>query len=140
VEELQVMLDGGADDPRVPVEMAAIRAAQGETAEAVIWLGCAYHGGFVHHRDVGLDPMFDSLRGDPEFERVIVPANSDAKSAAPHPLPARPSPYTPSPTSPDSLFELPAARIRSDPRAPLCVGLLAADSPCPPTKLTNVFR
>ena len=51
--------------------IAAVHAAIGERSEAVTWLDRAYVTRPVMLTYVGVDPAFDSLRGDPDFEKLL---------------------------------------------------------------------
>jgi hypothetical protein len=45
--------------------------------EANVWLQRAYELGYRVYQEVELDPMFDSLRGHPEFERIMTEMRAD---------------------------------------------------------------
>jgi tetratricopeptide (TPR) repeat protein len=77
LQQLESLLGRGADDPHLSAEVAAIKAAQGRVDEAASWLQRAYDGGFRFVRLLDLDPMFDSLRGHPEFERIMTEMRAD---------------------------------------------------------------
>ena len=77
LEQLESLLGRGADDPHLSAEVAAIKAAQGRADEAASWLQRAYDGGFRFVRLLDIDPMFDSLRGHPEFERIMTQMRGD---------------------------------------------------------------
>jgi TolB-like protein/Flp pilus assembly protein TadD len=77
VEQVQQLLDGGADSPRLAWEIASIESARANRAEALEWARRAYEGGFVSVGEAEMDPMLDPLRGHPEFERIMTEMRAD---------------------------------------------------------------
>jgi TolB-like protein len=65
-------LDAGSDHPGRALEMATIRALQGETEDALEWLDRAYARGYRMHRFLDRDPMFAALQGHPRFESILL--------------------------------------------------------------------
>jgi DNA-binding SARP family transcriptional activator/TolB-like protein len=69
--------DDGSEDPAVPRDLGMISAARGETEEAFVWLDRAYQAGLRDPAPLQLDPMFDSVRDDPRFVRLLETIEAD---------------------------------------------------------------
>ncbi|UCG88001.1 MAG: hypothetical protein JSW71_05505 [Gemmatimonadota bacterium] len=78
VEELEERVAQSRAGPNHLWELAATYAALGRTPDALEWARKALEAGFrTNPRYVELDPLFESLRGDPEFERIIARIRAD---------------------------------------------------------------
>jgi non-specific serine/threonine protein kinase/serine/threonine-protein kinase len=54
-----------------PFDLACAKAALGKREEALNWLGEAIRRGYSNVDWIAKAPAFESLRGDPEFERIV---------------------------------------------------------------------
>ena len=70
-------MEEGWELPNVPFQLAAVEAVRGDTAKAMTWLRRAYDAGYRRPRTVELDPMFDALRGNPDFEKLMDDMRAD---------------------------------------------------------------
>ncbi len=83
LELLGGLIAGGADEPAVMWDLAATYAALNRRTPAIEWAQRAIDAGYNDHpRWVELDPVFESLRGDPEFERIIARIRADQQEMA----------------------------------------------------------
>ncbi len=83
LELLGDFIDAGADDSSLFWDLAATYAALGRRALAVEWAQKAIDAGYKYNpRFIELDPVFESLRGDPEFERIIARIRADQEEMA----------------------------------------------------------
>jgi TolB-like protein len=67
----QQQLKAGAEGPAAPMELAAINAIQGHTAEAMDWLEQGYRAGWRDAHQLALDPFFASIRQEPRYKAVL---------------------------------------------------------------------
>jgi serine/threonine protein kinase/Tfp pilus assembly protein PilF len=67
----QKAIDGGSEFYHYRYNLAAVQAAQGNTAEALRWLQQAIDAGWRLYRIAQLDPFFDSLRNNERFTRML---------------------------------------------------------------------
>ncbi len=67
----RIELEDKSERPEVRLSLAMIYAARGDKVEALAWLQRAFDAG--ERRSVWIDsnPMFDSIRGSPEFRELI---------------------------------------------------------------------
>ena len=56
---------------RVPFEIAAIHATQGDEDQAVEWLAKAFAAGYKDYATLGRHPIFARVRRDPRFQNVL---------------------------------------------------------------------
>lgn len=77
---VEPLVSRGSEFPQLSVELAAIEAIRGNVRESVRWFEQAYEFGYRDHQEIDLDPLFDTLRRDPEFERImsLIRADVDA--------------------------------------------------------------
>jgi eukaryotic-like serine/threonine-protein kinase len=97
----------GVDVLFLPVQLASIRALQGDTNGALDWLQRAYDRGWIKAQATRLDPMLASLRGNPRFEGLVQRMQDDVARMRRHTteiralfeksVPALPPPAPPSP-------------------------------------------
>ncbi|MBW3655727.1 MAG: tetratricopeptide repeat protein, partial [Gemmatimonadetes bacterium] len=79
---LRELLDQSAERYVSAYDVAAVYAGIGDRGQALAWLRRAYVERSAMLVNVGWDPRFDDLRGDPRFRAIL----ADVK------LPARPAP------------------------------------------------
>jgi TolB-like protein/Tfp pilus assembly protein PilF len=70
-------LDDGSEGSEQSLEIAAIHALRGERPEALRWVAAAYRAGDRHFRELRIDPLFATLRTDPEFMRIVQQMEAD---------------------------------------------------------------
>lgn len=70
-------LDSGAEDYGTRFQLAAVAALRGNPDDAVRWLDEAYRAGFRNAPEVEFSPMFNGLRGHPNYDRVMARINAD---------------------------------------------------------------
>ena len=58
-------------NPQAPVEIAGMYAQMGNHDAAFLWLERAYNSRTGRLTDIGIEPMFDPIRKDPRFERLL---------------------------------------------------------------------
>lgn len=68
---LEPMVSGGTEFAPLATELAAIEAIRGNVDAATRWFTRAFELGFRNVREIELDPMFEPLFRDPEFERIM---------------------------------------------------------------------
>jgi hypothetical protein len=73
---LQKLLGKERDDERRgngvwPLKRASLYARLGDTENAVQWLERAFRERVPHLTDIFVEPMYDSLRKDPQFSKLI---------------------------------------------------------------------
>ncbi|MEO7475342.1 MAG: hypothetical protein ABIY46_08390, partial [Gemmatimonadales bacterium] len=86
----QRKLADGREGYEAPMELAAIRAVEGRTAEALDWLERGYRAGWKDPVLLGLDPFFASVRQEPRYRALIAALRQDVaamrgRAAAAHP-------------------------------------------------------
>jgi len=64
-------IDRGNEGPFLPYNLAAVHAMRGDRAEAHAWLQEAVSRGRKEHLFLARDPLFETLREDPSFQRVL---------------------------------------------------------------------
>jgi tetratricopeptide (TPR) repeat protein len=71
------------DTAQTAYNLAALYAAEGRKAEALVLLASAIDHGLPSHSDLELDsdPMLKSLKGDPAFEVVLADARRHASAS-----------------------------------------------------------
>lgn len=69
---LQEEIERGNEDAGLRMRMAQIRAAEGEKEEALAWLDRFLEFGELYYLGIEDDPVFDGLRNDDRFRRVVV--------------------------------------------------------------------
>lgn len=74
----QRVLEWQPERPFSMLELAAIHAVRDEAEAAVAWLEQAYQAGMREYRYLLLDPMFETLSGDPRFEAILARMAEDA--------------------------------------------------------------
>jgi TolB-like protein len=80
---LRGLIDTGADQPSLYWDLAGTYAALGRQAPAVEWAQKAIDAGYKNNpRLIELDPLFESLRGDPDFERILARMRADQEEMA----------------------------------------------------------
>ena len=89
-------LDAGTEGSVAPMELAAINAIEGRTAEALDWLERGYRAGWRDARFLGIDPFFASVRREPRYLAVTAAMRQDVadmrrRAAAAHPTLFEPS-------------------------------------------------
>jgi hypothetical protein len=57
--------------PEILYRIAAIEASQRQPESAIGHLASAIQNGWVDYRSLDLDPRFDTLRGDPRYQRIV---------------------------------------------------------------------
>jgi eukaryotic-like serine/threonine-protein kinase len=67
----------GNDDPQRPMEIAAIHAVRGDSAEALEWLQRGYSAGWRNYRVITRDPFFVSLTRNGRFRTIIASMRDD---------------------------------------------------------------
>ena len=92
----QRSLDAGTEGSVAPMELAAINAIEGRTAEALDWLERGYRAGWRDARFLGIDPFFASVRREPRYLAVTAAMRQDVadmrrRAAAAHPTLFEPS-------------------------------------------------
>ena len=60
-----------AQEPVSPTAFAAIYVGLGDKEQALAWLHKAYAEQSDHLKSIGIDPMFDPLRNDPQFIEIL---------------------------------------------------------------------
>ncbi len=80
----------GQEGYGAPMELAAISAIEGRTAEALDWLEKGYRAGWRDAVLLELDPFFASVRQEPRYQAVVASIRQDvsamhARAAAAHP-------------------------------------------------------
>ena len=78
------------------MELAAINAIEGRTAEALDWLERGYRAGWKDARFLGIDPFFAPVRREPRYLAVTAAMRQDVaemrrRAAAAHPTLFEPS-------------------------------------------------
>lgn len=68
--DMNAWVERGTGRPSVPLEIAAIHAAQGNNDLAMEWLTKACEAGFLEYTFLEIDPMFRTIREDPRFDAV----------------------------------------------------------------------
>lgn len=71
LDEASKLYLGNSDGPQSVYDLAAIRAIQGRTTDALALLRQAIASGWVDYRVTRLDPRFAALRNDPQFAKII---------------------------------------------------------------------
>jgi len=71
VDKYQQRLAAGDLNWALPWDLASIYASQGNNELALEWIEFAYTEGFRFIRWIPIDPAFDELRNDPEFQGLI---------------------------------------------------------------------
>ena len=69
------------DDPGVLYNVACLYALEGKADEAIAGLETAIRAGIGDREWVAHDPDLDSLRGDPRFQALVLPPNSEKGQA-----------------------------------------------------------
>jgi serine/threonine protein kinase/TolB-like protein/Flp pilus assembly protein TadD len=64
-------IDAGYEHFGSPYTLAQVLAVKGDREAALHWLGIAVQRGFRRYRWCRLDPMFESVRGDERFGRLL---------------------------------------------------------------------
>ncbi len=67
----RIELEGGSERPEVRLSLAMIYAARGEQVEALAWLQRAFEAGERRSVWIESNPMFDSIRGAPQYRELI---------------------------------------------------------------------
>ena len=67
----KVVLAEGNENQRVPFEIAAIHATQGNTALALEWLEKAQAAGYCDYATLSRHPIFERQRREPRFQAVL---------------------------------------------------------------------
>ena len=80
----------GQEGSNAPMELAAINAIEGRTAEALNWLEKGYRAGWRDAVLLEMDPFFASVRQEPRYKAVVASIRQDvsemhARAAAAHP-------------------------------------------------------
>jgi TolB-like protein len=70
-KEAQAALANGNEGQRVPVEIAAIHAAKGESVQALEWLERGFAAGYKDYSTLGRHPIFEGLRREPRFQTLL---------------------------------------------------------------------
>jgi tetratricopeptide (TPR) repeat protein len=83
-------LAAGWEGYAAPMELAAISAIEGRTAEALDWLEKGYRAGWRDAVWLEMDPFFASVRQEPRYKAVVASIRQDvsemhARAAAAHP-------------------------------------------------------
>ena len=86
----QRKLAEGQEGYAAPMELAAISAIEGRTAEALDWLEKGYRAGWRDAVLLEMDPFFASVRQEPRYKAVVASIRQDvtemhARAAAAHP-------------------------------------------------------
>lgn len=86
----QRKISEGQEGANAPIELAAINAIEGHTAEALDWLEKGYRAGWRDAVLLEMDPFFASLRQEPRYQAVVALIRQDvsamrARAASAHP-------------------------------------------------------
>jgi tetratricopeptide (TPR) repeat protein len=80
---LRDLIDAGAEQPSALWDLAASYSGLGRQALAVEWARKAIDAGYKDNpRLVEMDPLFEPLRGDPNFERILARIRADQEEMA----------------------------------------------------------
>jgi tetratricopeptide (TPR) repeat protein len=71
LDHAKVVLAEGNENQRVPFEIAAIHATQGNTALALEWLEKAQAAGYCDYATLSRHPIFERVRREPRFQAVL---------------------------------------------------------------------
>jgi eukaryotic-like serine/threonine-protein kinase len=71
LKEAQAALADGNEGQRVPVEIGAIHAANGQSVQALEWLERGYTAGYKDYSTLGRHPIFEPLRREPRFQDLL---------------------------------------------------------------------
>jgi len=66
--------------PRTLYGLAAIESSSGEVESAIDHLRAAFEHGWIDYRSTALDPRFDSLHGNPQFDSILANAKNHISS------------------------------------------------------------
>ena len=80
--EAESRVAGGSELPFAHLALAAIHAIRGERDDALDWFERAYDRGARHYRFLAIDPMFESLREEERFVRVVDRMEADVARMA----------------------------------------------------------
>jgi hypothetical protein len=67
----KTVLAVGNENQRVPFEIAAIHAAQGDNAAAFEWIEKAQAAGYCDYATLSRHPIFERVRSEPRFQAVL---------------------------------------------------------------------
>ena len=70
-KQAQAALADGNEGQRVPVEIAAIHAVNGESGQALEWLERGFAAGYKDYSTLGRHPIFENLRREPRFQDLL---------------------------------------------------------------------
>jgi protein kinase/serine/threonine-protein kinase len=71
LDRLHQRLEQGDESKDIGVSMAAVYAVQGNKEEALKWLQKAVNAGWRHYRYLLRYPLFENIRDDERFKRII---------------------------------------------------------------------
>jgi tetratricopeptide (TPR) repeat protein len=71
LDHAKTVLAEGNENQRVPFEIAAIHAAQGDNATALEWLEKAQAAGYCDYATLSRHPIFERVRREPRFQAVL---------------------------------------------------------------------
>ena len=71
LETERSMVERQPDNPEAVYRLAAVESSLGLTDLSIRHLISAVQCGWIDHRSLQLDPRFDSLRGDSQFDKII---------------------------------------------------------------------
>jgi TolB-like protein len=102
LKEAQAALADGNEGQRVPVEIAAIHAVRGESAQALEWLERGHTAGYKDYSTLGRHPIFEPVRREARFQTLLkkmqeAVATMRARSTVLSELRTLPFPATPIP-------------------------------------------
>jgi hypothetical protein len=70
-KESHAALADGNEGQRVPIDIAAVHAVQGQTVQALEWLEKGFAAGYKDYSTLGRHPIFESLRREPRFQALL---------------------------------------------------------------------
>ena len=91
----QAKLANGHEGYQAPMELAAINAVEGRTADALDWLEKGYRAGWRDAVLLEMDPFFASVRQEPRYKAVVASIRQDVKEMHARAAAAHPDIFTP---------------------------------------------
>jgi eukaryotic-like serine/threonine-protein kinase len=77
LEHLNRMFEGGHENPVIPAVIAGMHSLRGDSDTALEWLEIAYEGGYRFPRLIERNPIFDGIRGQPRYRRLLERMHDD---------------------------------------------------------------
>ena len=74
------VIEGGGQDSAILQEISAIHAIQNNKEESLKWLRKAIDAGWRDYRLAKIDPWFENLHGEPEFEALMAEVKAKVDS------------------------------------------------------------